>query len=273
MSQSRQETSNEAKKPQMTVMQSLITGSMAGAAEVLIDHPFWTLKTRKQRGYSLTFNPYLLYRGVLPNAASMVPITATQIGLDRCIQNLFFDKTKELSNTQRMTSAFVAGAGSALICCPTDMMMTYQGAVGGSFYAAGKYLVKQGGVSNLYTGLAANAMRDGMFTAFYLAVTPMLKGYFQPYFSKDSTATIASAVVAGVGAAMASQAVDTVKTIQQAADYSERASFKDTAKKLYSKEGVHGFFKGGAARGIRVVSAVNILTWVKEKMETKFGQQ
>src|SRR5437870_758977 len=123
MSHSRQKTSlfnlaeaempAQEKKQKVTVVQSVLIGSVAGAIEVLVNHPLWTIKTRMQRGFSFTFNPYLLYRGILPNAASMMPITAMQTGLDRCFQNAFFKDARELTNSQKVVSAFVAGVGSA----------------------------------------------------------------------------------------------------------------------------------------------------------------
>ena len=44
MSQSRRETPvQETKKPKATVFQSVVTGSVAGAVEVLVDHPLWSI--------------------------------------------------------------------------------------------------------------------------------------------------------------------------------------------------------------------------------------
>ena len=274
MSQSRRETPvQETKQPKATVFQSVVTGSVAGAVEVLVDHPLWSIKTRLQCGDSFTLKPSVLYRGILPNAASMVPITAMQVGLNRCLQNVFFKDTKELSNAQRVTSAFVAGVGSAFVSCPTEIVMTYQGKAKCGFYPAYGHLVKQGGLSCLFTGLPATAMREGMFTAFFLAVTPILKANIQPYCSNDYVASLVAGMGAGVGATVASQGVDTIKTIQQAANVLQPVSFKDAVKKLYSTHGMYGFFKGGVPRGARVMSAVTIMGLVAEKMEAKFRQK
>lgn len=274
MTQSRQETSTQVtEKPKATVLQSVITGSVAGAVEVFVDHPLWSIKTRLQCGDPFTLNPSLLYRGILPNAASMVPITALQVGLNRCFQNLFFKDKKELSNSERITSAFVAGMSSSFVSCPTEMVMTYQRKEKGSFYNVGKHLVKQGGFTCLYTGLLATALREGMFTAFFLAVTPILKANIQPFCSNDYVASLAAGMGAGVGATLASQGVDTVKTIQQASNPLKPVGLKDAVVKLYSTQGVHGFFKGSVPRGARVMSAVTIMGWVNEKMEAKFRQR
>lgn len=257
----------------ITVPQSIVMGAVAGATEVFVNHPLWSIKTRLQRGDAFTLNPFLLYRGIFPNAASMVPITVLQMSLNRGFQSLFFKDSRSLSDYQRIGSAFVAGVGSSAVSCPTEMVMTYQGQTGGSFYAAGKYLVNQSGWRSLFVGLPATAMREGMFTTFFLAGKPMLNARMQGFFKNDYLASLASGIGAGLGATLASQGVDTLKTIQQAAKLLQPVSLWEAARKLYSIEGISGFFKGGVPRGLRVVSAVTLMGSVSEKMETIFRQR
>ncbi len=71
-----------------------------------------------------------------------------------------------------------------------------------------------------------------------------------------------------------SQGADTLKTIQQSSnDFSRPVGLREATQKLYSKEGVYGFFKGGMVRGARVVSAVTIMGFVTEKMEDLFKER
>ena len=266
MSQSRQETPDQETK--ITVVKSVITGSIAGAAEVSVGHPLWSIKTRLQSNQPFTLNPTVLYRGILSNAASMMPITAIQVGLNRSVQQFIFKDQQTLADWQRVACAFVAGVGSSLVSCPTEMVMTYQGKAKCGFSAAYQYLMKQGGVY-FYTGLPATAMREGIFTAFFLAVTPIFKAKIHPYCSNEYVASLGAGMSAGVGATLASQGIDTIKTLQQAADASKSVSINDAIQRIYSTQGVHGFFKGGLARGTRVMSAVTIMGWVTEKLEAK----
>ncbi len=154
-------------EPAVTIAQSIVIGSLAGAIEVFVDHPLWSIKTRFQRGEAFTLNPSLLYRGILPNAASMVPITALQVSLNQGFHNLFFNDTTGLSDCKRITSAFVAGVGSSVVRCPTEMVMAHQSHTGNTFFVAGQQLVKNVGWRCLFTGLPATAMREGMFTTFF----------------------------------------------------------------------------------------------------------
>ena len=257
-------------KKNLTVMQSVVTGSVAGATEVLIDHPLLSIKTRMQNNEPLTLNPRLLYRGILPNAASMMPITAAQVALDHCFTTWIFAGNRELSVSERFASAFAAGVGSAFISCPTEMVMTHQGKFGGSFYAASRSLVQQGGWRSLMTGWTGTAMRDGKFAAFLLAATPMLKAKMLPYCPNDYAASLAAGVTAGAAATLVSHAPDTVKTRQQGAGPKQKLGFMGAATEIYTKGGVYGFFKGTAPRGARVMAAVTIIGLTKEKMETQF---
>lgn len=262
-------SSPQIEKAKLSFVQSVFSGSLAGVVEVLVNHPLWTIKTRIQKGEPMTLNPRILYRGILPNAASMTPITATQVGLNSLIQQCFFGKQYEPTTSQRLAIAFSAGVGSALVSGPTEMIMTHQKS---SFYAASQELVKQGGWSRLYTGILATMLREGMFTTFFLGVTPLLKNKITHHYPYDLPASIIAGIIAGVGATIASQGADTVKTIQQAAKVSESTDFIPTVKKLYSSNGIGGFFKGAIPRGSRVISAVTLMGVVGQEMERFFNK-
>lgn len=272
MSQSKEETPfrHLQEKSKTTVAQSLITGSVAGAMEVLVDHPLWTIKTRLQNGEPFSLKPSVLYTGILANAASMVPITAIQVGLNTAIQNVFFKDG--LTDRQRMASAFISGAGSSLVSCPTEMVMLHQGRMKTCFSSAANHIVQQGGYRALFTGMTGTGARDGLFTMSFLALTPILKGYLKPYCKDDAATSIAAGVSAGVLATVPSQVFDTLKTRQQKEVSSKPMGFREAAKHLYATGGMHSFFKGGLPRALRVVSAVTIISGVNAAMEEKFSE-
>jgi solute carrier family 25 (mitochondrial citrate transporter), member 1 len=270
MTQEKKERTSGMKQTQTTVWQSIVTGSLAGAIEVGIDHPLWSIKTMLQRDQPLNFSFSALYVGVLYNAMSMIPITALQVGLNRALQQVWF-KDNNLSSTQCIASAFVAGIGSSLVSCPIEMIMTQQSKTKMSFYAA-SYILKEAGCSSFYRGLLATAMREGMFTAFFLAGTPLLKSQITSYCTNDAAASLLAGIGAGVGATLASHAFDTIKTRQQDAPINEPINFLRAMKKIYSSHGPYGFFKGSLPRGLRVVSAVTIMSYIGDKMGTYFAQ-
>lgn len=53
-------------------------------------------------------------------------LTLVQVGLNRIFQKWFLGNKYELSDAQKLTSAFAAWVGSVLISCPTEMIMTHQ---------------------------------------------------------------------------------------------------------------------------------------------------
>ncbi|MCW8444259.1 hypothetical protein OQJ19_02130 [Fluoribacter gormanii] len=274
MTQTKFEAHKEAlrfkeKKNNLSVVQSIFSGSVTGAFEVFVDHPLWSIKTRMQKRESFTLNPQVLYRGILPNAASMVPITAVQVGLNRFFQKWFFENKYELSDTQKLISAFAAGVGSAVISCPTEMVMTHQKT---SFISASTQLVKQGGWSRLYTGMMATMLREGMFSTFFLAVTPALKVRIKEYCPNDFVASSLAGILAGIGATFASQKFDVIKTVQQSSIAKNPSGFFKTTQKIHAEYGVYGFFNGGLPRGLRVMSAVTLMSWMNEKMSELLSQ-
>ncbi len=258
------------KEVSTTIFQSLLTGSMAGMLEVLVNHPLWTIKTRKQSHLPFTLNPTLLYRGILPNAISEVPITALQLGLNRGFQKYVFHDADQLSTVQRLSAAFTAGIGSSFISCPTEMVMTYQGKIGGSFYPAAKQIVNLSSFWHLYTALPATIMREGLFTAFFLGVTTVVKAKIRPYCNQDEIAALGAGISSGVTAAVLSQGFDTVKTQQQSAELKQSLNFIKATQKIYSEYGGLGFFKGGLARGVRVVSAVTLMSYTTDTLDVAF---
>lgn len=252
-------------------LQSMITGSIAGGTEVLVDHPLWTVKTLIQSNQALTFNPRTLYRGILPNAASMIPITATQVTLNSGFQKLF-SSSNDLSLFARLASAFFAGMGAAFIACPTEMVMTHQGKTKKNFLATSQSLTNQYSYKTLFAGLGATAMRDGMFTVCFLALTPWLKQQMSPWFANGYASSLLAGMSAGIVATATSHGFDTVKTLQQTGDLANPDTMIKTAKKLYAEAGMYGFFKGAIPRGTRVMSAVTIMGMVNEKMDACFAE-
>lgn len=148
------------------------------------------------------------------------------------------------------------------------MVMTHQIK---DFYSAGVQLMRQGGWSYLYTGMLATMLCEGMFSTFFLGVTPVLKNRIKEYYANDYFASLLAGMTAGVGATLASQGFDVVKTTQQSAVAKTPMGFFKAAQKLYSENGVNGFFKGTIPRGSRVIAAVTIMGWVNETMTEMFS--
>lgn len=251
-----------------TMVNKTISGGFAGAVEVLVDHPWWTLKTRFQdskipKRQKLTFSPSVLYQGLRPNMLSMVPITALQVGSAEAIKAGMVLNSKDgtVTSTGALSANCMGGAFSALVGGPTELVMAHQTNNKG-FVETAKSMVQQRGISCLKTGMGGTSVRDAIFTAGYLSGKPYLTQQFSPYMS-DNKATVAGGVAAGAGAAILSQPFDALKTAQQTSlNSTERKSITPMwrmAMDVIRKEGVTGLYKGSIPRTIRVMSAIPLI--------------
>ena len=141
---------------------------------------------------------------------------------------------------------------------------------GPTFVPTAQALIKQGGAGRLYSGFVMTALRDGCFLVGFAALPGVLEPFLKEWVKHDVYANSLSKVVSGVAAAVLSQAFDTIKTVQQIENTGMR--FVDAIKKPYVEQGVYGYFKGGLPRGVRVASAVCIMSTVTENMNTFFKQ-
>ena len=244
-------------KENTTLAQQVGIASVAAVAEGTVNHPFQIMKIRYQTLQHFTWEPRVLYRGFFPSAASMIPITMAQMGAYHVFQNVFFSGSN--NPWSNGASGFAAGFVPAGIACPVEMIMTNM-KKDSSFVATAQSLINYGGMKHLFTGFIMTAVRDGIFTAGYLVAPDYIKSLVQPWFKTEDGAAFGSKIIAGVGAAVLSQPLDTVKTAQQSAVQSVQDAIKAP-------------FKGGAFRNVRIVSAVCIMSTVKDKGNAFFKQR
>lgn len=259
-------TLNKVNDPTLTLGQNIFTGFIMGGSEVAINHPLWSIKTLLQRGQNLTLNPLVLYRGVLVNMCSMVPITTIQVSLNYCFKNILFSQTDKISNNQKVMCAFAAGLSTAPLSCASEMIMTQQNKVGGNFFSVQKQLSWR----RLMTGLPVIGLRESIYTSFFLAGTPALSKKLQPLCENSYVASLGAGIGTGVGATLATQLFDTIKTVQQANDKPINAL--DATKSIVKNYGLFGLFKGTLPRGLRVVSALYIMDVGRDKLEKNFNR-
>jgi hypothetical protein len=255
---------------QTTVTQDIITGTTAGAAGLVPDHYLWSVQIRLQNGSSFTLNPSILSRGFCTNVASVLPITALQVGLNKGIQKGIFKKnTEELSNSQKILSAFFSGAGSAFLVGPTEYVMNQQAITGKTFKITTQHLIREGGLRCLSTGMDLTAKREGLYTASFLGFFPIFKEKAKSLCSNDYTSSMAASSIAGFIACTLSHKIDTAKTIQQSALLSKPLTFSEASKKINNKQLIKSF----APRLARTIATIGIMGHVAEKMDARFSKK
>lgn len=252
-----------------SVMEASAAGGFAAAIEVLLDHPFWSLKTRYQndnipKNQKFTVDPRILYRGFLPNILSMMPITALQVGTAQGLKTaLHSNNENPPSDLNTLSYNAAGGAFSSIISSPTELAMTRQTPQIG-FSTTLKHIYQECGWRGVTIGMPGTAMRDAKFTVGFGFGAPYLKNQFTPYVP-ENIAKLSGGICAGIICAFASQPWDTLKTMQQT-QVKAFTPMLNLAKSTYQQQGINGFYKGSAFRMARVASAVMIMGEANERV-------
>lgn len=258
--------SDSNQEKQSSFASSFLSGGVSGAIEVLLNHPFWTLKTRYQNDAipkkdKFTINPRVLYRGWIPNMSSMIPITAMQVGTAAGIEAFRHDEDNPASEMEKIAYNAAGGAFSAIVSGPTELVMAQQTSERG-FYSTMRHIYQSEGLKGFWRGMFGTAIRDAKFTIGYGFAAPYMKDRFSEIMS-EGQASMAGGAVAGVTIGVLSQPWDTLKTAQQTGS---ELSLWNLAKEKVSKEGISGMYKGSFWRMSRVASAVMIMGEVNQRI-------
>ena len=252
------------KNRKLTFSENITTGAIAAITEVCVSHPLFTLKNRIQCGYPLSFKPQVLYRGVLGNATSMIPLVALQVSISDFLIKTIAIGFEIKNEAKQFTASFIAGVLSSIIAVPTELILVQQQRLSKNFLFTGKLCVNNYGVLKMYTGFLGTAIRTGFVSAGFLALTPQFKTQIIPFFEKEKIASLIAGGGAGLITALLSHPFDTIKTLQQAKIAESTLSFVKTARDLFKKESYFDFFKGFSARATRVSAATIILAETTE---------
>jgi len=277
--------------------------------------PLHTLKNFAQDGRRLPLNPAVWYRGWTAGVLMCVPMTVVQFGTARRLERLFEKRERgpegsaadadaeaisvkhtTLPPAARFAAAWLAGAASGACIQPLDVMMTQQQKFGGSLIETARRIAnteiknRGGSIGARTRGFALFARgawltvaREAFYSCGYLASVPSLRE------ARPDLPLAACAVASGLGAAVLTQPLDTVKTVMQSNLVQPRddAAVSDvrraapaggrgaerlgglgygaTAAALVNEGGVLSLWRGLVPRGARIVGATFILSLVNER--------
>lgn len=259
-------------KQQITPFENAAIGAIGGVCEVIVDQPLVYFKNALQQGKQISFNPVVFYRGFGINAGSMAPITAIQVAADGGFKNYFLSNSKEkrteLTPGEKVAAGFLAGACSAFVSSPAELIMLRQQNSGDSFGKTIKEMVALRGAPGFYRGFTSSAIRDGGFSVGYLALADVVKKELDHKFSPDGQplgwTTLTGGVLAGVAAAIFTHPFDTVKTDIQADFQKNKSSNLLSALSARARtQGLLSFYNGVGPRGLRVIIGVCLLSYIK----------
>jgi len=203
----------------LTPVSDALIGSACGVLEVLMMQPavYWKAELQQQRfSFARAIDPRFVYRGLFISCLSIAPVTAVQF----CVNGLCLRACRALRQdgavpqSCAMLAGVVAGATSAIIMSPSQLIEINQQKHGGTFLAISRRVLQEHGFPGLYRGYALTATREGIFTCSYLAAAPLLQDWLhhqRPESSPVSTALASSLLAGAVGAAL-THPPDTLKT-------------------------------------------------------------
>jgi solute carrier family 25 aspartate/glutamate transporter 12/13 len=260
--------------------EKLVAGAIAGILGGSITFPLDTIKTRLQNNFKGEYNGIVdvvkktmaregikgFYKGLPAVMVGITPEKAIKLGVNDFAQDMFRERLgkEELSIPYLAASGAIAGTCQVIATNPMEVVKIrmQMSAHGGASPAYGQVL-RELGLSGLYTGVAATLLRDVPFSLLYFGSYGYLRQKLQ---DKDGNLSMANGFVSGLSAGViASGSVtpaDVIKTRLQSptpAGVEPYRGIADTAARIVAKEGIPALFKGVVPR-ILVISPLFAIT-------------
>jgi hypothetical protein len=232
--------------------------------------PVLTWKFCSQEGRPLPSTLGGYYRGVAVQAGNVAPITAVQMFLNGLFEKKVFGATdtKPLNDLEKMGAACLAGACSSVIYSPVDLTMIHQQKRSLGPVQTLQWIYQTHGVASIWRGVSAMALREGIYTAGYLGLAPVLTKRISEMPGREESHlgnTLIGSCVAGTVSALLTHPTDTAKTVYQAdIEGVQYKSASNAAPQLYKEAGIRAFYRGGLARTIRLCGAFFIVSSMRE---------
>jgi len=220
-------------------------------------------------------NPAVMYRGVGANAVNMGSCTMIQFAVGGKLKQLVLgsgsgDTSRHLTLQEEMMCGIGAGSVSALVGSPLELIMIQQQRKGGATVATVQNIVSSG-VANMGRGFTGAMIREALWTCGYLSIPPVVRrtlmDNYPDQFPTNNHARIPAALLGGLFACYMTHPFDTMKTCMQGdIERLTYGSMTQTASKLWAESGLPGFYRGATFRYGRMVCAVFIMDFLKEKV-------
>jgi len=213
-----------------------------------------------------------MYRGVGANAVNMGSCTMIQFAVGGKLKQLVMgdDTTRHLTLQEEMACGIGAGSVSALVGSPLELVMIQQQRKGGGTVSTIQNIVAPS-VANVGRGFTGAMIREALWTCGYLSIPPVVRRTlmesYPEQFPTNNHARVPAALLGGLFACYLTHPFDTIKTCMQGdIERTVYGSFTQTAGKIWSESSLPGFYRGATFRYGRMVCAVFIMDFLKEKV-------
>lgn len=178
------------------------------------------------------------------------------------------DAHRHLSLKEEMMVGVGAGSVSALVGSPLELIMIQQQRKGGSTASTIRTIANPNTIGRGFIGAA---VREALWTCGYLSIPPVVRRTlmesYPNQFPDNNTARVPAALLGGLFACYLTHPFDTVKTCMQGdIERTLYGTFSQTARLIYGESGIYGFYRGATFRYGRMVCAVFIMDYLKDKV-------
>jgi Mitochondrial carrier protein. len=276
---------------------SFLGGCIAGIANVLISHPFDTIKVRMQMlnvkfldGFKLMVQREgltSLFKGVASPLYNIPFMNALYFGsyeIGRWAQGVGFHE--KITWQQSMIAGIFSGIPACLILTPAELIkcrLQMEGVGSRSKRTNAltmfRTILKNEGIAGLYKGNLITLFREVPCGAFFFGTYEVTKSLIDEYYGQTYFAPFISGGAAGLVSTIVCYPQDVIKTKIQcdgnspiSQKYPNHKFFRDGGiiscmKDIYKTDGWHGFCRGFSASAIRSIisEAVTFLVYVEGK--------
>ncbi|XP_030181346.1 calcium-binding mitochondrial carrier protein SCaMC-1 isoform X2 [Lynx canadensis] len=208
--------------------------------------------------------------------------TGIDIGDSLTIPDEFTEEEKKSGQWWRqLLAGGIAGAVSRTSTAPLDrlkVMMQVHGSKSGkmNIYGGFRQMVKEGGIRSLWRGNGTNVLKIAPETAVkFWSYEQLLKSYWLDNYAKDSVnpgviVLLGCGIVSSTCGQLASYPLALVKTRMQAQamiEGTKQMNMVGLFRRIISKEGIPGLYRGITPNFMKVLPAVGISYVVYENMK------
>lgn len=208
-----------------------------------------------------------------------VPKAGIRFGLNAAIKDSLRDEDGKLTITKNLFSGLAAGVAEALcIVTPVETVKTKCIALDMPFLKGLSHIVKTEGISGIYLGSVATALKQGSNCALRFAFFNEYKRIITNDGEIPMTPlkTLIGGMSAGCFSTLGNNPFDVVKTRLQGTNSAQYRSTFDCFKQVLTKEGIGAFYIGILPRLGRVVPGQGIVfmtfEMIQDRLEPFFAQ-
>ncbi|CAG0916261.1 unnamed protein product [Notodromas monacha] len=281
-------------QPQFSLLPKILNGGIAGIIGVSCVFPLDLVKTRLQnqqvgpkgeKMYNSIADCFKktakaegfsgMYRGCAVNVLFITPEKAIKLTANDFFRHQLRTKDGRLPLFREMMAGGGAGLCQIVVTTPMELLKIQlqdagrstkgQGAVRASALQIATSLVKSKGISGLYKGTLATALRDVSFSIVYFplfanlnALGPRKQGSNEAVF----WCSFLSGCLSGCISSILVTPFDVVKTrlqlLRKGIGETSYTGVPDAFRRIWQNEGPRAFFKGGASRALVIAPLFGI---------------